>query len=106
MKFEVDHITPRSRGGSNSQDNLALACPICNPFKSDFQTGIAKAAADTEFLFNPRSDLWSDHFTVDIETAEIIGVTLKGQATIVRLQMNRPHQVNARYRWLLLELFP
>ncbi|WP_156439104.1 MULTISPECIES: HNH endonuclease signature motif containing protein [Sphingomonadales] len=28
--FHVDHVTPLSRGGSNSADNIALACPPCN----------------------------------------------------------------------------
>jgi 5-methylcytosine-specific restriction endonuclease McrA len=29
-KFEVDHLTPLSRGGSNAPDNLACACVVCN----------------------------------------------------------------------------
>lgn len=29
-KFHVDHRIPLSRGGSNSPDNLVLACPPCN----------------------------------------------------------------------------
>ena len=28
--FEVDHILPRSRGGSNRISNLCLACHVCN----------------------------------------------------------------------------
>lgn len=31
--FEVEHIIPRSRGGSDEEDNLALACTACNLFK-------------------------------------------------------------------------
>jgi 5-methylcytosine-specific restriction endonuclease McrA len=29
----VDHITPRSRGGSNKRQNLALACDHCDKGK-------------------------------------------------------------------------
>ena len=30
VSFEIDHIVPRSRGGTNSVTNLALACSPCN----------------------------------------------------------------------------
>ena len=33
--FEVDHILPRSRGGSNRISNLCLACHTCNQAKGD-----------------------------------------------------------------------
>lgn len=31
----VDHVVPRSRGGSDDLDNLATACPGCNSAKGD-----------------------------------------------------------------------
>jgi len=34
-RWEVDHILPRSRGGSNRISNLALACHACNQDKGD-----------------------------------------------------------------------
>ena len=33
IEIEVDHIVPRSRGGSDATDNLALACGWCNRHK-------------------------------------------------------------------------
>lgn len=33
--FELDHIRPRSRGGSNRVSNLCLACHACNQAKGD-----------------------------------------------------------------------
>lgn len=30
VRFEIDHIVPKSRGGTNSVTNLALACSPCN----------------------------------------------------------------------------
>ena len=32
--FEVDHIVAFDRGGSNTADNIAIACPTCNRRKS------------------------------------------------------------------------
>ena len=33
--MEVDHVVPRSRGGSDHPDNLQLLCPNCNRIKGD-----------------------------------------------------------------------
>src|SRR5713101_4562185 len=35
VPFELDHIRPRSRGGSNRVSNLCLACHECNQAKGD-----------------------------------------------------------------------
>jgi 5-methylcytosine-specific restriction endonuclease McrA len=35
VPFEVEHILPRSRGGSNRISNLCLACHVCNRAKGD-----------------------------------------------------------------------
>ena len=35
VPFEVDHIRPRSRGGSHRISNLCLACHACNQAKGD-----------------------------------------------------------------------
>jgi hypothetical protein len=34
QQFEIDHIIALSSGGSNSSENLALACPDCNRSKA------------------------------------------------------------------------
>ena len=36
--LEVDHIRPRSDGGSDAYDNLTLFCPPCNKEKRDRMT--------------------------------------------------------------------
>lgn len=35
VPFEIDHLRPRSRGGSNRVSNLALACHACNQAKGN-----------------------------------------------------------------------
>lgn len=33
--YHVDHVVPMSRGGSNSPENIVIACPKCNQSKGD-----------------------------------------------------------------------
>lgn len=33
--YHVDHVIPLSRGGSNSPENIVIACPTCNLSKAD-----------------------------------------------------------------------
>ena len=98
--FEVEHIIPISLGGKSHSDNLALACRACNIFKSNFIVGI------NERLFNPRTDIWENHFGVDLKTFEIVGLTEIGRGTISRLRLNSELQLSARRQWYRLELFP
>ncbi len=100
--FEVEHILPKSRGGSDEPDNLALACHACNRFKSDFATGVDPTDQAEVLLFNPRRDLWMEHFRLETEPAVIVGRTPTGRATVSRLQMNRYHHMAARRHWLEL----
>lgn len=104
--FEVEHIVPQARGGSEDSENLALSCHACNLFKSDFETGRDAEDQTETRLFHPRRDAWERHFRVEEDSAEIVGITAVGRATVARLQMNRPRQRAARRRWMQLGLFP
>jgi len=33
-KLEIEHIYPISKGGTSEKENLWLACPFCNTYKS------------------------------------------------------------------------
>ena len=33
--FEIEHVLPRSAGGETVFENLCLACPTCNRYKSE-----------------------------------------------------------------------
>ena len=104
--FEVEHIAPVSRGGSDDLDNLALSCRACNSYKSFFEVGRDNETQMQTSLFNPRREVWEEHFQVNLETAEIVGVTVTGRATVRRLQMNLSRQRAARHRWMQFGLFP
>jgi hypothetical protein len=104
--FEIEHIIPVTLDGANDNFNLALSCRLCNLYKSSHITGNDSETQTDVPLFNPRKNTWNQHFIVDSQSGEIIGLTKKGRATINRLQMNRESQVVARKQWMLLELFP
>ncbi len=104
--FEVEHILPPGRGGSNDESNLALSCRCCNVFKSDYLEAVDTRTGLTAPLFNPRENRWEDHFAGDPVSGKLIGLTQTGRATIERLRMNGDTQVAARRHWMQLRLFP
>lgn len=106
FELEVEHITPKSRGGTDKDENLALACRSCNLFKPMSTTGFDDIAQSKTRLFNPRLDRWQDHFDIDIETCIIRGTTKIGRATVKQLRMNRNIQIAARESWVSMDLFP
>ena len=100
LAFEVEHITPQSRDGETVEINLALSCRSCNLYKSDFVTGFDELTQEEVRLFNPRLDVWSEHFSIVEESGEIKGLTAIGRATISRLRINSAMQVQARIEWI------
>lgn len=104
-QFAIDHILPRSRGGSDNSDNLALACQRCNGYRYNFTTGIDAATAQSVNLFNPRVQSWADHFIWSPDGLKIIGTTSCGRATCQRLDLNDDFHnegsiVKARRLWV------
>jgi hypothetical protein len=94
--FAIDHILPRSREGSEAPENLALACGGCNGRKYNKIESIDPVSGRTAPLFNPRTDQWFDHFRWTSDFTRIIGITSKGRATVMELQLNRPNLVRLR----------
>jgi 5-methylcytosine-specific restriction endonuclease McrA len=60
--LEIDHIIPEARGGTSDEDNLFLACPMCNSHKADRQEAVDPESMVTVPLFNPRTEQWNEHF--------------------------------------------
>jgi hypothetical protein len=51
-------------------------------------------------LFNPRIQVWSQHFAWQRNGQIIHGLTPTGRATVERLRMNLPRIVEARAIWV------
>ena len=94
--FEVEHIIPLSKDGETVLENLALSCSGCNKFKSA-RTFAFDSKSQTEVSFyNPRKDIWREHFAWNEDFTEIIGLTAKARVTIKALKLNRKNVVNLR----------
>jgi hypothetical protein len=104
--FEVEHVIPTSRGGTDDDANLCLACRACNLRKSDRLVVADDVTGQECPLFNPRGQRWADHFRVDPESGAIEGTTPTGRATVACLDLNHPLQLTARQLWIRLRLFP
>ena len=104
--LEIDHIIPVAHGGTADEENLWLACPMCNSHKADRQEAVDPESQVTVPLFNPRTEQWDEHFAWSEAGAVIRGKTPKGRATVTPLYMNYPDIVAARRLWVLAGLHP
>jgi hypothetical protein len=104
--FEVEHVYPSARGGSDDPTNLALACRACNARKGDTVRATDPVTGEEVELYNPRTDRWHTHFQYDPDRHELVGLTPTGRATVVRLELNGPHQLTARALWVKVGFFP
>ncbi len=94
--FSIDHVIPQSRGGESTLDNLALSCQACNNHKYTRVTWVDPVSGEMAPLYNPRQQIWKDHFTWSKDFTLIVGRTPTGWATIEALDMNRQSVVNLR----------
>ena len=81
--FHIEHIIPRSKGGSSEMANLALACPSCNLQKADRTTVIDPVSGSRVQLFHPIQQTWSEHFHFIGHRIE--GLTPIGRGTVAAL---------------------
>jgi 5-methylcytosine-specific restriction endonuclease McrA len=94
--FHNEHIIPFYITQNNELDNLAFCCDGCNSHKWVHTEGIDHVTNTIVPLFNPRQNIWQDHFEWHDNFTIIIGKTPIGRATIDVLKMNRQGLVNIR----------
>jgi hypothetical protein len=100
-RLHLDHIIPIALGGGDEGANLWLACPICNGHKSD-----KAAAADPETgrdtpLFDPRTQVWAEHFRWEDRGLRISGLTAIGRATVAAWLLDEdPDALEVRSYWI------
>ena len=94
LALQVEHIIAKQHRGTDDPVNLALACDRCNLHKGPNLSGIDPATGQIVTLFNPRTQVWQEHFT--LEGAAIVGTTSTGRATVQLLDMNAPRRLRLR----------
>lgn len=106
-RLEIEHIIPLSKQGSNDESNLWLACPLCNRYKSDKIAAIDPETGQEVPLFNPRMQVWSEHFQWADDGIRIIGQTAIGRATVAALHLSDdPDALEVRRYWVLAGWHP
>jgi HNH endonuclease len=104
-QFHIEHIIPLKHGGQTIDENLAFSCPVCNEYK-----GSDLGSLDWEFegifimFFNPRKDIWTNHFQFE-ENGSVIALTTEARVTIRILRINDIDRVEERRELIEAELY-
>lgn len=106
MPLHVEHIIPIAAGGSSAEENLWLACALCNGYKGTQTSGRDPASGDVVPLFNPRRQVWAEHFRWSDDGTLVIGSTPTGRVTVETLKLNNVYLVRARARWAAVGWHP
>lgn len=99
-RLQIDHIQPLAKGGLDTEDNLCLACELCNQYKWVQTECLDPESGEVISLFNPRQQQWKEHFTWSTAGTEIIGLTACGRATVAALRLNNNLAVIVRQNWV------
>lgn len=91
---EVDHIIAEKHRGETISSNLCYSCLDCNRNKGSDFGSFDPETDEIVLLYNPRHDIWSDHFELD--GAEIIARTATGRVTEFVLKLNAPKRLSNR----------
>jgi hypothetical protein len=98
--LEIEHIIPKAKGGTDEEDNLWLACRLCNSYKGIQTQGKDSITGVIVPLFNPRKQKWSEHFDWRDDGAYLIGINVCGRATVEALQLNNKIAIAVRQAWI------
>lgn len=106
-RLEIEHIVPLAKGGTDDETNLWLACPICNGHKSDKIDAVDPETGQRGALFNPRTQVWAEHFAWTDDGLRILGKTPVGRATVIALRLrDDPDAITVRSYWVLAGWHP
>ena len=101
---EVDHVISLKHGGATAEDNLAYACMVCNRRKGSDLGSVLRRTGELVRFFNPRTDVWENHFKLD--GARIRPLTEVGEVTARILVFNGEERILEREELISLERYP
>ncbi len=104
--FNFEHIISLINGGLTESENLAYSCGGCNAFKREKIQALDSLTRQFFPLFNPRINIWTDHFEWSEDDLRIVGITPIGRATANLLKVNREGNINLRKLLKMADLHP
>lgn len=102
---EVDHVISEKHGGPTREDNLAYACLFCNRNKGSDIASLGPAGTLVR-LYNPRTDVWQDHFVLASDGAMILALSEIGEVTVRLLGFNQEDRLLERQELRDLKRYP
>lgn len=106
IELTIEHIIPTALGGSDEESNLWLSCGRGNGGKGVQVDGYDFVTEQQVPLFNPRTQVWKDHFRWDSTGIQIIGLTAIGRVTVEALKLNAPQVLVVRRNWVSVGWHP
>ena len=91
---QIDHIISEKHSGQTIELNLAYTCAFCNRFKGSDIGSIAGSTGEFTRFYNPRIDLWAEHF--EFIEFRIVPLTPIGETTAQILKFNELDRVLER----------
>jgi hypothetical protein len=91
---QVDHIIAEKHGGLTKADNLCYACAFCNRSKGTDLGSLTPDSGELTRFFNPRTDVWDEHFELD--GSHIASRTAIGEVTAIILGFNTTERILER----------
>jgi hypothetical protein len=88
IPHQIDHVIAQKHRGKSTLDNLAYSCALCNKRKGSDVASFDEETEQVVPLYNPRRDVWAEHFRLDGIMIEPVSPT--GRVTVLLLQLNRP----------------
>jgi len=101
---QVDHIISEKHGGQTETDNLAYACAFCNRAKGSDIGSIISGSGTLIRFFNPRTDLWFEHFA--LREIMIVPLSSIGEVTVRILNFNDSERLLERQNLRALGRYP
>ncbi len=96
LPFHVEHIVAVVHEPNSHESNLAWACPQCNWHKGPNLATLDPATGEQVALFNPRQNVWDEHFVM--ENFTVVGLTAIGRGTVQLFKMNLPSRIEVRWQ--------
>src|SRR5574341_2271969 len=100
LVLEIEHIIAKAKGGTDDEENLWLACRLCNNAKGVQTHSYDPITGRRVRLFNPRKQKWRRHFCWSDDGTHVIGRTACGRATVVALNLNNEIGLVVRRNWV------